>query len=121
MDTIVMTRGDTPTIDIHVVDKDGVDVDLSTVSLWFTAKRKITDTDAQAVIRKTTASGITLVSPSAGTAKIVFAVTDTINIEDPQALVLFWDLQTRTSAGVITTVDSGSMVIKAGITRAYVP
>lgn len=122
MDTIVMTRGDSRTLDIHVVDKLGVDVDLTSVFLWFTAKLSLEDGDDTAILRKTTGGGgITITDAAHGGATVTLAPADTLNIPGKQGLSLFWDLQSRSNSGLIATLDQGTMVIKAGATRSYIP
>lgn len=121
MDTIIMTRGDSRVVDLHVVDKEGADVDLTSVTLWFTAKLSLEVADSSAIIRKTTGGGgIAITDAAHGVGTITFAPADTISIEGKQGLTLFWDLQSKTVAGLVTTLDSGTMVIKAGVTRDYV-
>lgn len=122
MDTIIMTRGDSRTLDLHVVDKEGVNVDLSSVFLWFTAKLSLEDGDDTAILRKTSSGGgIVVVDAAQGTAKIDLSPADTIAIPGKQGLTLFWDLQSKSNSGLIATLDHGTMVILAGVTRSYVP
>lgn len=123
MDTVIMTRGDTRTLELTIVDVDTHAVDLTDVYLWFTAKRSLNDTDDQAILRKTSAlgGGITVTDAAGGLAKIDLVPADTIDIPGTQGLTLFWDLQSKSSSDAIVTLDEGVMVIKAGVTRSYVP
>lgn len=114
-----MTRGDDRIIDITVTDKDGVAVNLTGVSLWFTVKTFLTDVDDSSIIRKTLGSGITVVSAPAGTAKIAIDAADTRDWPGKRGQTFFWDLQGKDNTGKIVTLDHGTFVLKADVTRAY--
>lgn len=122
LETLILTRGDDRTLELTIVDKEGAAVNLTDTYLWFTAKVSLNDSDDEAVIFKTTGGGgITITDASGGLAEITLAPIDTINIPGRQSLTLFWDLQSKSSSDKITTLDGGTMVIKAGVTRTYVP
>jgi len=63
---IFMTRGRHRDITITVLDDDGDPQDLTSRTLNFKAKRKLSDADADAIISKATGAGITHASPQSG-------------------------------------------------------
>lgn len=64
--TLTMRRGDTSGWSALAVQPDGSPLDLTGYTLWFTAKRAIADTDAQAVFQLTNGAGITITDAAAG-------------------------------------------------------
>jgi hypothetical protein len=114
-----MTRGDDESFDVHVVDRDGVDVDLSGADLRFTAKRDVTDADVDAVITKTltgaVSDGITIVTAVEGLARIDIDDTDTDALT--RGTLLVWDLQVVDSTDKVRTVASGTLRIIVDVSR----
>ena len=123
MSLLSMVRGDKQAFDIAVVDADGVAVDLTGITITFTVKRRRTDTDAQAIISLSTASGIvTDYDPTLGTATITLDPEDTEDLSDHViARSLYWDVQIDDMAGDVRTPLSGRLAISADTTRTSGP
>jgi hypothetical protein len=113
MTTLSMTRGDDRTLDLAVTF-DGAPVDLSGAQLWWTAKMRHLDTDADAVIRKSSADGITVVDAAGGLATVAIKPEDTATL--PGSNALWWDLQVK-SGGLVHTIAKGRLVVNADVTR----
>lgn len=116
MSNLRMFRGDTRILEATVVDSAGATVDISGADLRWTAKRKLGDLDADAVIIKTSVDGIDLVG--GGTTG---ELTITLDPEDTDDLLktttLLWDLQVTDGIGQVTTVDNGRLRIESDVSR----
>jgi hypothetical protein len=110
-----MYRGDDESFDVAVVDKNGVVVNLTGASLRFTVKRDAADLDVDAVITKTTGSGITVTNAAGGIARIDIAATDTSAMI--RGTLLVWDLQVRDSNSKTRTLASGTLRIIVDVSR----
>jgi hypothetical protein len=111
-----MFRGDDESFDI-VVTKDGAPVDLTGAALTFTAKRRLSDADAAAVVQKdSTAGGIAIVDAAQGLARIDIAAGDTATLTSDERLA--WDLQVLGADGKKRTLADGRLLIHADVTRA---
>jgi hypothetical protein len=112
-----MRRGDTPAWDLAVVQDDGSPLDLSGWTIYFTAKRTITDPDP-GVFQLTNGSGVTITDAAGGLATIQPRRADTSTILDEPRLI--WDVQ-LSKAGApdqTFTVISGELLIRRDVTRA---
>jgi hypothetical protein len=117
MTYIAAIRGDREEYDITLVDEEGQPLDLTDLALTFTAKRRLTDTDANAVIIKTDGDGITVDSPEDGIAILTLTPEDTEDLLRERTL--YWDVQTDDGAGDVQTPLSGRLVISADVTRTH--
>lgn len=117
MSNITLTRGDSRTLSITVLDSDGSAADLTGASIWWTAKRDINDADADAIISKTVGSGITVTNAAGGLATVTIAPDDWTDAEDSDKHYV-WDLQVKSDTGTVTTVASGRIIITPDVTRA---
>jgi len=117
MSLLTMKRGDRAEFAITLTDVDtGLPLDLTTMTLRFTAKRRATDLDADALIAKTEGAGITVdVDPSTGLATLEIEPEDTEDLTDLRSL--YWDVQVDNGAGDVRTPLSGLLAISADITR----
>jgi hypothetical protein len=120
MSLLSMTRGDKQAFEIAIVDADDVAVDLTGITITFTAKRRPTDADVDALIAKSTASGIAVdADPSLGTATITLDPEDTEDLTERQiGRSLYWDVQIDDLAGDVRTPLSGRLAIASDQTRA---
>jgi hypothetical protein len=108
--TLEIRRGDTRPLTI-TLSQDATGIDL-----WFTAKRRVTDSDDDAVLRKSTDEGS--ITIPVGTGGIALVDVDASDTESLTATTrLYWDVQTVDDDGTIDTVAHGRMVIHADITR----
>ena len=82
--------------------------------MWFTVKRRLSDTDANAItklywVSGGAASGITVATPANGGAVILIAALTTAAFLQASYR---WDLQLKDTAGIVRTVDSGVIVVR---------
>lgn len=115
MGSLSMYRGDTETFKVDIVAVDtGLPLDLSGLDLRFTAKRKVTDADLDAVIVKTSGAGIELGIPT-GEALITVDPADTDDLA--KTTTLLWDVQVTDVLGVVKTAATGRLRILADVSR----
>lgn len=114
---LTMYRGDTPIWNLAVVDSTGAPFDLTGYTLYFTAKRQISDADP-GVFQLTTGAGITVTNAAGGLATIQPRRADTNTLTEDASL--FYDIQVSEIAGSLETftVDRGTLLITRDITRA---
>ena len=111
-----MTRGDTVSFSIAVT-LSGAPFDLSSCSLWFTAKNKFTDLDNAAVFQKTIGNGIVVTNAVQGLATVTILPADTNSLSLIKT-ILFWDLQLKDSSNNIYTINSGNLIVSPDVTLA---
>jgi len=101
-----------------------VPVDLTGAKLWMTAKKKLTDTDLKAVFQITSPGDITIDAiPTSGRAKVTVpasATTAVVFPADTAQLDLYYDIQVKTSTGIVQTVASGKLTLTEDVTDAIV-
>jgi hypothetical protein len=96
------------------VTKAGVAVDLTGATLKFLVKRRRLDADADALITKTTSSGITLASPQSGATKgVAYLTLDEANTDDLSGRYL-WELEGDDAVGKVT-LAAGVFNVKADL------
>jgi len=90
---------------------------LADCDLWFTVKNKASDSDADAVIQKTSAASdeINVTDAAQGEAEIYLLPEDTESLPAVVAR-LFFDVQVKGSDGKIKTVSKGSFVVEPDVT-----
>jgi hypothetical protein len=102
-------RGDTWSRTLYFEDGDGAPIDITGWTVFFTAKAKVDDLDAAAVISKT----ITVfTNPTAGEAGISLSSTDTNQVIGSY----LYDIQVKTNLNEIITVLEGILTITKDIT-----
>lgn len=117
MSLLTMTRGDRREFDIALTRPDGTPLDLTGLSLTFTAKRRMSDPDDDAIIQKTTAAGIVVDDdPTTGLAVLTLEPEDTELLTDLRRLR--WDVQVDDGAGDVRTPLRGQLSIAADVTRS---
>lgn len=119
---ITAARGDTIRLEIAATrpDEDGVSqpIDLTTATLFFTAKLSKADADAAlTTIQKTTGAGIDLLASDDDNLALV-----TIDPADTDALTAkttyVADVELVEADGVVTTIASGKLIVTLDVTRA---
>lgn len=116
MSTLRMYRGDTQLLDVVVVDEAGAAVDISGSDIRFTAKRKPSDPDLDAIITKTLGSGIDLVGGGlAGECQVTIDPVDTDSLTKQTTLT--WDLQLVDGGGAVKTAAFGRLMVLVDISR----
>lgn len=116
---LTMTRGDTPTFQVSITGLSASG--LTGCALYFSAKRSHRDPDASAVFSKATGSGITVTqvgnATTPGIAQVTLAQSDTSGLAAYAAL-LYWDWVLVDTAGVHTTVASGTLFVSPDVYQA---
>jgi len=105
-------KGDDTTIDFTFTDENGLPVDLTNVTLFFTAKEDYNDTDANAKISKTVASGLHTM-PASGLSAVSLSSSDT----DIDSGDYYWDIQLKYGDGTINSVKYGKLIVFPDITE----
>jgi hypothetical protein len=88
--------------------------DITGWSLSWMLKRAVADADADALITKTTGSGIALTTPASGICTVTIDDTDTDSLEPGT----FRHELKRTGAGVETILSYGTAVLKRAVHRS---
>jgi len=116
-----MTRGNTASFLITAVDSTGQPLDLTGAGLWFTVKKRLSDSDVDAVIQKTTDGGGITVSdnPMSGLATIAIDPDDTSGLST-LGQTLHWDLQIVGNTGDIYTLAIGLLRVVPDVTESIV-
>lgn len=107
--------GEDKTLTVTVYEADGTTPqNITGWSLSYRWKRSLSDPDSDAVLTKTTSSGITLTTPASGVCTVTIADTDTDSLE---ARTYYHELK-RTDAGSETVLTTGSVLLQQAIHRA---
>jgi hypothetical protein len=116
MTDIEVIRGDDEIYDLAFTDADGDPVDLTGAGIVFTAKRRIQDEDADAVLQYDETNGITVTDALGGIAELEIAGDDTSVLEDKK-VVLRYDLEVTLAAGTVRTPLLGKMIVRPDVTN----
>lgn len=109
-------RGDTITLAIAAKKADGTAQTLVGKLLTFTAKDRLADLDAAAIISKSIGAGITVDNAAGGLATVTLSPADTAGFTGPRTLL--WDIQmTDTVTGDKKTLDEGKLYVRPDVTR----
>lgn len=112
--TFEMWRGDTEVFDAAITVA-GAAVDITGCSLKFTAKRSLSDTDADAVFQLVTPVEIAITNGPGGLCQINVASADTSGLLVPT--LCYCDLQLVDTLGNVSTTATGTLLIKVDVTR----
>ncbi|MGZ6360764.1 MAG: hypothetical protein ACXWP0_03685 [Ktedonobacterales bacterium] len=121
MSTLSMTRGNTALFQTTVANLGSGG--LTGFSAWFTAKRDASDADSAAVFQKTILAGGIAITTNGGTGvngvlTTTVAPVDTETLPTGYSVLLVYDVKVKDTSGVETTVDSGTITVKADVTQA---
>lgn len=117
MSDLTVKRGDTITLAVAAKKGDGTPQSLAGKTLAFTAKDRIDDLDAAAVISKSIGSGIVVDDAALGLAMVTIPPADTSSFAGPRTLL--WDIQmTDNATGAKITLDEGKLIVRPDVTRA---
>lgn len=118
MTLLSMTRGDRQAFAIAITDSDAAPVNLTGIGVTFTAKRRPTDLDADAVIQKSTSAGGVEIDadPTTGLATLTIEASDTAGLTFTRSL--YWDIQIDDGEGDVRTPLSGLLSIATDQTRS---
>ena len=112
--TFQMWRGDTEIFDAAIT-VSGVATNITGCSLKFTAKRSLSDTDANAVFQLDKPTEILITNGPAGLCEINVASLDTSALLVPT--LCYCDLQLVDTFGNVSTTATGTLMIKVDVTR----
>jgi len=105
-------RGDTTNITLTITDQDGVAIDLTDSTVYFTAKPAFDDDalDAEAVITKEVTSHT---DPTNGITVIPLTASDT----DIETGIYYYDVQVKDAAGAIFSLPARQLKVVEDVTR----
>ena len=107
--------GEDKTLTVTIYQADGITPqNITGWALSYRWKRSPKDADSEAVMTKTTSSGITLTTPASGLCTVAIADTDTDSLE---AQTYYHEMK-RTDAGSETVLTTGTVVLQQAIHRA---
>lgn len=113
---IEITRGDDVVRDVTVTSGGEAVALTGALAITFTAKSRVSDPDADAILRKTLEDGIEVDAEATNVAHITFAAADTDDLEVvPRILV--WDVEIIDAEGLTKTVAVGYLRINPDVTR----
>ena len=115
-----MYRGDTFLLKLGLKE-DGLPIDITNATIWFTVKEYINDLDSVAVIQKTTSDGISIINTHLGYIIIRIEPQETDLLDLKETKTFYWDLQYQNSNADIQTLFCGRFTIKQSVTRAVGP
>ena len=116
MTDIAMVRGDTPSFELDINNKDGSAYDLTGYTVHMTAKRHPDDPGYRALFSKHsggTSPTITVTNAAGGLARVDMAVADTHGIDVP--VELFFDIEVEDGTHFATPI-TGKLTIGADAT-----
>ncbi len=109
---ISIIRGDTRTISASFVDSDGVALDLTGGTVFFTVNANSSPSDdSAAVVSKDVTS---FAAPTTGVATITLAAADTTSVTPG---TYWYDVQFVSGAGAVTSLPKEKFIIRSDITR----
>lgn len=111
--TLTITQGDSYFVRFPLL-KDGQPWPVAGWKFWWTVKRSESDTDAEAVVQKST-DDVTIRTLSTTEVYVVGAPADTKGKDTGRCL---WDFQAESPEGDVLTLERGYVVIKPEITLA---
>jgi len=125
---LVMLRGDSLPFLLTCTQTtpDGVTgpLDLTGATLWMTAKKRLTDPDSAAVFQIKTPTDIAIdADPTTGKAVITVPAAATVDLkfdEKTGRIDLHYDIQVKTSNGVVQTLRKGLLHVDIDVTQAVV-
>lgn len=117
MTDFAMFRGDTATFRVTVKEVGSSDyMDLTGCTMYFTGKTKTTQSDDDAVFKKSSPSGgIDIDAGTGGTATITLEPSDTNTLT--KKTKLFYDVSVTDAFSNVFTVQSGILTVNEDITR----
>lgn len=117
MSDLRVKRGDTIRLAVGPVMKaDGTVQNITGHTLRFTAKDRLADLDAAAILSGSTIDArIVITNGAAGLAEVSIPAALTAGFTSDR--VLHWDLQIADPGGVTKTLDSGKLIVERDVTR----
>ena len=106
---IVVYRGDEFSMQLEFKDENGVVIDITNWTIFFTVKKKLDDPDSAAKISVTIAPS----DPTNGIALVTVPNTETDNLSG----VYYYDFQFKKADGTIQTLVNGGITFEKDVTR----
>lgn len=119
MTDLRMKRGDTLRLTAGPLVVDGVPQDLTGSTIRFTAKDRLSDDDASAVLTGVNPGQITIPSQAGslrGYAYVAIPASQTAGFTAKR--VLHWDVQASQPDGTTITLDDGLLYVELDVTRS---
>lgn len=114
---IEVDLGETANLDF-AVQLGGVAQNITGWLIWFTAKRRVSDLDAAAVIQHSTATGgVTITNAPGGLGTVTLSPADSTGLPQ-QRLKLFADLKGRDGGGNEWLLAKGTLTLRPTATDA---
>ena len=110
-----MTRARTAVFSIAVL-QNGAPLNVTGKTLYFTAKFKVQDADAAAVVKKSTGSGIVVTDAPNGLATLTINPADTAALAEKNTQRLVCDVALKDGANVYE-LDSGTLDVAGNVTQ----
>lgn len=110
MPDLEMYRGNDRVFSLTITRADGSPVPLAGASLRFMARLSVSDTDADAVITKTTPTGITVTDASHGMVDVIIDSADTVSLYAPCTLI--YDVELKEGSNYVSTAAHGVLLVK---------
>ncbi len=104
MNDLQIYRGDDKTWEVTFKDGDGVAINITGWTVYFTVKEKDSDTDANAKISKTITSHV---NPTGGITDIILVPTDTSSLKGNY----YYDIRIKKGSGEKITVLVGTLEV----------
>jgi hypothetical protein len=105
-------RGDSLPLNFEFTDTEGIPVNITGWTIFFTLKKNRGDIDSAAILTRTIAPA-SLTDPVNG--QTVFTIADTET--DSLLGTYYWDAQLKTIDGLIYTIISGTITFLEDVTR----
>jgi hypothetical protein len=105
---IKRVKGDTYSLDITITNTSDEPIDLTDCTVFFTVKRNLQDTDAQALINKSVTS---FSSPTTGDLSIPLLASDVDYVGE-----FYYDVKIKALTGVITSVITDKFILLDHVT-----
>lgn len=114
-----MFRGDTLAWDLEIGNPStGGPLNLTSTTIWFTAKHNYVDPDIRAAIKCSTDNdGVVITDVVRGKARVTIDPIKTRSFPDgPVKLV--YDIQIKDAGGAVTTIEAGTITVWPDVSRA---
>jgi len=105
---IKRVKGDTYSLDITITNTSDEAIDLTGATVFFTVKRNLQDTDAQALISKSVTS---FTSPTTGDLSITLLASDVDYVGE-----FYYDIKIKSALGIITSVINDKFILLDHVT-----
>lgn len=107
---IQLIRGDDQRITLYFTDENDDVIDLTDCTVFFTVKRKKSDTDANAILAKAIDDHV---NPEEGRTEVQITASEAVNLEPGD---YFWDAQIKFADGGIRSVIADVLTVLPDIT-----